>query len=106
MTTGFEMPIKAMRHQIASAVDLIIQTNRLQGGPRRVTHISEIVGTEQDTIIMQDIFTYKQEGLDEGGRARGCFLSSGVRPHCMERLEAAGVRLPAGIFRERMMLKD
>ena len=106
MMTGFEMPVKAMRSQISSAVDLIVQANRLQGGPRKVTHITEVVGMEQDTIVMQDIFTYTQDGIDEEGRARGRFVCTGVRPKAMERLEAAGVKLPASIFRERMMLAD
>lgn len=106
MMAGFEMPVKAMRSQISSAVDLIVQANRLQGGPRKVTHITEVVGMEQDTIVMQDIFTYKQDGIDEEGRARGRFVCTGVRPKAMERLEAAGVKLPASIFRERMMLAD
>ena len=73
MMAGFEMPIQAMRQQIANAVDLIVQANRLQGGPRKVTHITEIVGMEQDTIVMQDIFKYQQEGVDERGRAVGHF---------------------------------
>ena len=106
MMAGFEMPVKAMRSQISSAVDLIVQANRLQGGPRKVTHITEVVGMEQDTIVMQDIFTYNQDGIDEEGRARGRFVCTGVRPKAMDRLEAAGVKLPASIFRERMMLAD
>ena len=106
MMAGFEMPVKAMRSQISSAVDLIVQANRLQGGPRKVTHITEVVGMEQDTIVMQDIFTYNQDGIDEEGRARGRFVCTGVRPKAMERLEAAGIKLPASIFRERMMLAD
>ncbi|MEC7599559.1 MAG: CpaF family protein [Planctomycetota bacterium] len=106
MMAGFEMPVKAMRSQISSAVDLIVQANRLQGGPRKVTHITEVVGMEQDTIVMQDIFTYNQDGIDEEGRACGRFVCTGVRPKAMERLEAAGVKLPASIFRERMMLAD
>ena len=106
MMAGFEMPVKAMRSQISSAVDLIVQANRLQGGPRKVTHITEVVGMEQDTIVMQDIFTYNQDGIDEEGRARGRFVCTGVRPKAMERLETAGVKLPASIFRERMMLAD
>src|ERR1700684_3450963 len=61
---GMELPIKAMRQQISSAVDLIVQANRLQGGPRKVTHITEVMNLEQDTIIMQDIFRYKQLGID------------------------------------------
>ena len=106
MMTGFDMPTKAMRQQISSAVDLIIQVNRLQGGPRRVTHITEVVGMEQDTVIMQDIYMYIQEGIDETGRARGRFEATGVRPSFMDRLEAAGVKLPASAFRQRVMLRD
>ncbi len=103
---GFELPIKALRQQISSAVDLIIQANRLQGGPRRITHITEVVGMEQDTIIMQDVFRYVQDGIDETGKARGRFVATGVRPSFMDKLESAGVRLPASAFRERVMLVD
>jgi pilus assembly protein CpaF len=106
MMAGFEMPIKAMRQQIANAVDLIVQANRLQGGPRKVTHITEIVGMEQDTIVMQDIFKFVQEGVDERGRASGHFVATGIRPTFMNRLEASGVRLPSSAFRERIMLRD
>jgi pilus assembly protein CpaF len=106
MMSGFEMPIKAMRTQIASAVDLIIQANRLQGGPRKVTHITEIVGMEQDVVVMQDIFKFEKLGVDENGRAKGRFLSTGVRPKVMERLESAGIRLPSSIFTERVMMED
>ena len=106
MMSGFEMPIKAMRQQISSAVHLIVQTNRLQGGPRRVTHVTEIVGMEEDTVVMQDIFRYMQEGVDEAGRARGRFESTGIRPKFMERLESAGIRLPASLFQQRVLLDD
>ncbi|MCH2128740.1 MAG: CpaF family protein [Pirellulaceae bacterium] len=106
MMTGFELPMKAMRQQIASAVDLIIQANRLQGGVRRITHITEVVGMEQDTVVMQDIFRYNQTGIDETGRCIGEFVSTGIRPTFMDRLEQAGVRLPASAFRERTMLVD
>jgi pilus assembly protein CpaF len=105
MMTGIELPVKAMRQQIASAVDLIIQTNRLQGGPRRVTRISEVVGMEQDVVVMQDLFLFQQEGVDENGRARGSFVATGVRPSFMDRMEAAGVRLPANIFRKGVVLR-
>jgi pilus assembly protein CpaF len=106
MMAGFEMPVKAMRQQISSAVQLIIQASRLQGGPRRVTHVTEIVGMEQDTVVMQDLYRYVQEGIDESGQARGHFEASGIRPTFMSRLESAGVRLPASAFRQRVMLKD
>jgi pilus assembly protein CpaF len=106
MMAGYEMPMKAMRQQIASAVDLIVQANRLQGGPRKVTHITEVLGMEQDTIVMQDIFKFVQEGVDENGRCVGHFVSTGIRPSFMDRLESSGVRLPASAFRERIMLRD
>ena len=103
---GFELPLKAMRQQISSAVDLIVQANRLQGGPRKITHITEVVGMEQETIVMQDIYHYQQEGINEAGRAFGRFEATGVRPSFMDRLESAGVRLPASAFRQRVMLND
>jgi pilus assembly protein CpaF len=106
MMSGFELPLKAMRTQIASAVDLIVQANRLQGGKRRVTHITEIVGMENDTVVMQDIFRYIQDGVDADGTCIGRFVASGVRPKCMDRLESGGVRLPASVFQERVMLVD
>lgn len=106
MMGGFELPIKAMRTQIASAVDLIVQANRLQGGPRKITAITEVCGMENDTIIMQDIFKFVKEGVDENGRAKGKFLSTGVRPKCMDKLEQMGIKLPASIFRERVMMED
>jgi pilus assembly protein CpaF len=106
MMAGFEMPVRAMRQQISSAVDLIVQVNRLTGGPRKVTAITEIMNMEQDTIIMQDIFKYVQEGVDENGRAVGNFLATGIRPSFIPRLESHGVRLPASAFRERVMMRD
>jgi len=106
MMGGFDMPTRAMRSQIANAVDLIVQVNRLSGGPRKITAITEIVGMEQDTIVMQDIFNYVQEGVDSNGRAVGYFQASGIRPTFIPRLESHGVRLPASAFRERIMLRD
>jgi len=106
MMAGFDLPIRAMRQQISNAVDLIVQSNRIQGGPRKVTSITEIVGMEQDTIVMQDIFKYIQEGVDQNGRAVGYFEATGIRPTFMNRLESCGVRLPASAFRERIMLRD
>jgi pilus assembly protein CpaF len=106
MMAGFELPLKAMRQQVASAVDLIVQANRLQGGPRKITHITEVLGMEQDTIVMQDIYHFEQDGIDENGRAFGRFMATGVRPSFMDRLESAGVRLPASAFRQRVMLED
>ncbi len=106
MMSGFDLPLKAMRTQISSAVNLIVQSSRLQGGPRKITYITEICGMEQDTIVMQDIYRYHQDGIDEMGRAYGRFVSTGVRPKFMHRLESAGIRLPSSAFRERVMLED
>jgi pilus assembly protein CpaF len=106
MMAGMELPIKAMRQQISSAVDVIIQANRLQGGPRKITSITEVMNMEQDVIIMQDIFRYKQLGIDSNGRAYGQFESTGVRPTFVGRLEAAGIKLPSNLFAERVLLRD
>jgi len=101
--SGLELPVQALRHQFCSAVDLIIQTNRLQGGPRKVTHVTEVLNMEQDTVIMQDIFLFIQDGVDESGRSIGHFEATGVRPASMSRLEASGVRLPSNLFAQRVL---
>jgi pilus assembly protein CpaF len=106
MMAGFELPLKAMRTQISSAIDLIIQVSRLPGGPRKIVNISEVVGMEQDTVVMQDVYRFEQQGVDETGRTYGQFIATGIRPAFMSRLETAGVRLPASAFRERVMLED
>lgn len=101
--SGTELPLKAIRHQLSSAVDLIIQASRLQGGPRKITYVTEVLNMEQDTIIMQDIFRFIVDGVDENGKAVGHFEATGVRPAFMHRLEAAGVRLPANLFAARRL---
>ena len=100
---GVELPLKALRQQFASAVDMIIQVQRLQGGPRRLTYITEVQNMEQDNVVMQDIFVFKQDGIDEQGRAFGHFESTGIRPSFMPRLEAAGVKLPSNLFTQRAL---
>jgi len=106
MMAGMDLPIKAMRQQISSAVDLIVQANRLQGGPRKITAVTEVMNMEQDVIIMQEIFRFKQLGIDQNGRAFGQFEASGVRPSFVSRLEAAGIKLPSNLFQERVLLRD
>jgi pilus assembly protein CpaF len=106
MMAGFELPMKAMRQQIASAVDLVIQVNRLQGGPRKLISITEVMNMEQDVIIMQEVFRFKQLGVDQNGRAFGQFEATGVRPSFVNRLEAKGVKLPSNMFSERVLLRD
>jgi pilus assembly protein CpaF len=106
MMAGLELPVKAMRQQISSAIDVVIQANRLQGGPRKVTSITEVMNMEQDVIIMQEVFRYKQLGIDQNGRCFGQFEATGVRPTFVNRLEAAGIKLPSNLFQERVLLRD
>jgi len=103
---GLDLPIRALRSQFASAVDLIIQASRLPGGPRKVTSVSEVLGMEGDTIIMQEIFAFRQLGVDTNGRAFGEFIATGVRPSFMDRLEQAGCDLSSDLFCQRVLLKD
>ncbi|MFN9037892.1 MAG: CpaF family protein [Planctomyces sp.] len=101
--SGYELPMLAVRKQIASAVNLIIQASRLQGGSRKVTYITEVIGMEGDVIVMQDIFRFVQDGINDQGKAWGHFESTGVRPRCIEHMESSGIRLPAGLFAQRAM---
>ena len=101
-----DLPARAIRDQIASAVQVLVHLHRMQDGRRAVTSITEIVGMEQDTVVMQDIYKFEKQGMDENGRAYGQFVATGVRPTFMSRLEAAGVRLPSSAFRQRVMLED
>jgi pilus assembly protein CpaF len=89
---------KAMRAQIASALDLVIHVSRLSDGSRKLLAVSEITGMEGEIITMQDIFVFERKGIDENGKVLGRFKASGVRPRCTERLEAYGVRLDDALF--------
>ena len=79
---GINLPSKAVRTQIASAVNLIVQVSRMRDGVRRITHVTEVVGMEGDVIITQDLFTFEFKGEDENGKLIGEFRSSGIRPNC------------------------
>jgi len=103
---GLELPIRALRSQFASAVDLIIQASRLQGGPRKITSVSEVMGMEGDTIIMQEIFAFRKIGVDPTGRAYGEFIATGIRPSFMDRLEQSGYDLSPDLFSQRVLLRD
>ena len=101
--SGFDLPIWIIRRQIASAVHIIVQAARLSGGVRKITKISEIVGMEEDTVSMQDIFVFKQTGVDEDRVAQGYHYCPGIRPKCMEALEQAGEKLPNSMFERRTL---
>jgi pilus assembly protein CpaF len=99
LMAGVELPIRAIREQVASAVDLIVHQARFKDGTRRVTHVTEVVGMEGDVITLQDLFVFDhQMGLDDSGRTLGTLKSTGLRPKFLEKLEAAGVRLDPRTF--------
>jgi len=95
---NLNIPDRAIRQQVASAIELVVQIARLSDGTRKVTAISEITGMERDVITMQDIFVFEKIGVDEDGRVRGRFRATGIRPKCSERFAASGVQLPAQMF--------
>jgi pilus assembly protein CpaF len=95
---GMELPLKAIRDQIASAIDLIIFVERMRDGSRKVTYVTEVQGMEGDTIVLQDIFLFEQLGIDENGRVVGRLKPLGIRPKFIERIENAGIHLPPEIF--------
>jgi pilus assembly protein CpaF len=95
---GLNLPERAMRQQVASAIDVVIQVSRLTDGRRKVINISEIVGMEGETVTMQDIFVFEREDTTEEGKVIGRFRSTGIRPRFTERLKEFGIRLPATMF--------
>ncbi len=90
MMSGFDLPIRAIRTQFASAIDLIVHASRLTGGPRKILSITEVLGMEGDIVTMQEITTFEQQGIGEDGRAFGQFVCTGVRPAFLERLQSHG----------------
>jgi pilus assembly protein CpaF len=96
--SGVDLPPRAARAQIASAVTIIVQVNRMTDGSRKVTSIAEITGMEGDTVSMQEIFFFKQTGVNAEGRVQGYFSASGVRPRCAERILTRGIQLPDTLF--------
>jgi pilus assembly protein CpaF len=92
------LPERAMRQQIASAIQLVVQQTRLSDGSRKVTSISEITGMEGDVITMQEIFLFEKMGVTQDGKVIGRFRATGVRPKCAERLRASGIHLPGDMF--------
>ena len=98
--TGMRLSDRAMRQQVASAINLVLQVARLSDGSRRVTSISEITGMEGETITMQEIFQFERKGMDKDGKVIGRFRPTGVRPRFAERLKAYGMQLPRVFFED------
>ncbi len=91
LMSGMDLPVRAIREQIHSAIDIVVHQSRMKDGSRKVINITEVVGMEGDTITLQDIFTYKVEGIDSNGRMKGNFTSTGIRPNFLEKLTSSGI---------------
>jgi pilus assembly protein CpaF len=97
MLSRLDLPLRAIREQIASAVDLIVHQNRLKDGSRKIVNITEVQGMEGDVIVMQDIFVFEQTGVEEG-KIMGRLRPTGIRPKFVEKFDAAGIHLPPNVF--------
>jgi pilus assembly protein CpaF len=95
---NLNIPERAIRQQVASAIEVVVQVSRIADGTRKVTAITEITGMERDMITMQDLFVFEKMGIAENGTVRGRFRATGIRPRCAERLAASGIHLPAEMF--------
>jgi pilus assembly protein CpaF len=98
MMAGFDLPVRAIREQIAAAIDLIVQQARLKDGTRKITHITEVLGMEGDTIVLQDLYLFKESGISTEGKIEGKFVSTGIRPKFTDQLELNGYTVPASWF--------
>lgn len=98
MMSGMELPVKAIREQIASAVDLIVQVARLKDGTRKITQVTEVQGMEGDVVVLQDLFIFKQTGLSPEGKVQGSLGPTGIRPKFYDRLAEYGCSLPDEVF--------
>ncbi len=98
LMSGMNLPVKAIRDQISSAVNLIVQQSRLMNGSRKITYITEVLGMEGDVIILQDIFRFEQKGVDAKGQIIGDFQFTGIMPVCLKELKEKGIVLPNQVF--------
>src|SRR6266566_911336 len=102
LMANLNLPEKAVRRQIASAIAIVIQVARMNDGTRRVTHLSEITGMEEETVSMQDVFVFEKHGISPEGRVLGSFSATGIRPKFADRLVASGIAVPATLFDHSM----
>jgi pilus assembly protein CpaF len=100
---GFDIPVRALRQQVASAIHLVVQVQRLLGGQRKVTRVSELTGMEGEQLQMHDIFVFEQTGVSDAGHTIGQFRATGIRPRCLERMEALGITLSPHLFTRRAL---
>ena len=102
LMANLNLPEKALRQQIASALAIVVQISRMSDGTRRITHFSEIAGMDEDVVSMQDIFLFEKRGVAPGGRVLGRFVATGIRPKFAEKLKVSGINLPATLFEHSM----
>ena len=100
---GLNYPIRVIRQQTSSALDLLVHLGRMTGGRRKVLNIAEVTGMEGDAVLLQDIFRFKQIGISEDGHAEGHFEACGVRPQIIDRLKAEGFVMPDNLFHHRKL---
>jgi pilus assembly protein CpaF len=98
LMSGFELPIRAIREQVASALDLLVYLQRMRDGTRRVTYVTEVVGMEGQMVTTQDLFLFEHKGMDSKGRLQGELTPTGIRPRFSEKFEQYGIRLPSSIY--------
>ena len=98
LMAGMELSVRAVRTQVSSAIDLILQQSRIRDGSRKITYITEVQGMEGDTIILQDLYRYVQDRIDEHGKSVGHFESMGLMPNFMDKFQMNGIDLPKSFF--------
>jgi len=106
MMAGFELPVRAIRTQFASAIQLVVEAQRLTGGPRKITCVAEVTGMEGDVVTMQDIFEFQQMGINTSGQAYGRIVATGIRPTFLDRLQAAGSPVSPSLFERQVLMAD
>ncbi len=98
LMAGFDLPVRMIHEQVASALDFIVQVSRLLDGTRKVIQVSEVAGMEGDMVSLQEIFRFEQTGVDRDGRVEGNLRPTGIRPEFADRLQSRGVDVPANLF--------
>lgn len=106
MMAGFDLPMRAIRQQFASAIHVIVSASRLTGGPRKIMSIAEVQGMEGETVTMQEIFKFEQLGIDGTGKAYGRFVATGLRPGFLDRLKSSGIDIDPALFERQVLSTD
>jgi pilus assembly protein CpaF len=100
LMADLELPTKVVVQQLASAIKIVVQISRLQDGTRKVISIAEVVGVEDDSVALQEIFTFDRVGVNDAGKVQGRFKATGVQPRILERFRVMGITLPPAVFEE------